>query len=343
MKLHLVGSIGLDTVEEIFRTVGTLLGPHLARIPDGEVGGRRLWISWQYPLLRASPYLRPDPSGAVRVTNRFPLLTLAEGVAPKDVRFGELGYAREARASYLDFVAARDRGELPQGTRFQVCLPTPFAVVSSVVAPAALPAVEAAYERAMIAEVAALCRHIPHHDLCLQWDLCNEMIIWDGQPTEAAPHPQPRAELLARMRRLGRAVPDDVELGLHLCYGDFAGKHFVEPKDAAQMVDFANALTSTIEHRLAYIHMPVPIDRNDDAFHRPLRDLKLAPGTELFLGVVHARDGVEGAQARMAAAQRHAPALGIATECGMARARSEATVRTLLQIHADICGGGDTR
>src|ERR1700754_1497649 len=60
VKVHLVGSIGLDTVEEIFRTVGTLLGPHLARVPDGEVGGRRLWISWQYPLLRASPYLRPD-------------------------------------------------------------------------------------------------------------------------------------------------------------------------------------------------------------------------------------------------------------------------------------------
>src|SRR6266849_751855 len=112
MKVHLVGSIGLDTVEDVFRTVGKELGPHLQRVPDGEIGGRKLWISWQYPLLRASAYLRPDPSGRVRPTNRFPLLTLAEGVAPADVRFGELGYAREARASYLDFVAARDKGEL---------------------------------------------------------------------------------------------------------------------------------------------------------------------------------------------------------------------------------------
>src|SRR6202034_3357998 len=148
MNVHLVGSIGLDTVDEVFATVGKMLGPHLKRVPDGEVGGRRLWISWQYPLLRSSPYLRPDPSGAIRPTNRFPLLTLAEGVAPADVRFGELGYAREARASYLDFVAARDNGTLPKNIRFQVCLPTPFAVVSSVVVPAALPAVETAYERA---------------------------------------------------------------------------------------------------------------------------------------------------------------------------------------------------
>ena len=337
MNVHLVGSLGLDTVDEVFASVGKTLGPYLRRVPDGEVGGRRLWISWQYPLLRASAFLRPDPSGAIRPTNRFPLLTLGEGVAPADVRFGELGYAREARASYLDFVATREDGTLPKGIRFQVCLPTPFAVVSSVVVPAAMPAVEAAYEKAMIAEVAALARHIPHRDLCIQWDICNEMVIWDGQPSEAVPADVSREALLARIVRLCAAVPDDVELGLHLCYGDFGAKHFVEPKDAAKMVEFANALAGSVKHKLAYIHMPVPIERDDDAFHRPLRDLKLGAGTELYLGLVHAKDGVEGAKARIAAARRHAPPFGIATECGMARARSEATVRALLKIHADVC------
>jgi hypothetical protein len=339
MDVHLVGSIGLDNVEEVFRSVGKLLGLYLRRVPDGEVGGRRLWISWQYPLLRASAYLRPDPSGAVRPTNRFPLLTLAEGVKPADVSFGELGYAREARASYLDFVAARERGELPKAIRFQVCLPTPFAVVSSVVVPDVLPAVEAAYERAMIAEVAALCRHIPHRDLCIQWDVCNEMVMWDGQPTDAVPGDEPHENIIARMQRLCAAVPDDVELGLHLCYGDFGARHFVEPKDAAKMVEFANALTNSVKRPIAYIHMPVPVERSDDAFHRPLRDLKLKDGTELFLGIVHAKDGVEGAKARMAAARHYAPKFGIATECGMARARSEDTVRALLKIHADVCAG----
>lgn len=337
--MHLVGSIGLDTVDEVFATVGKLLGPQLRRIPDGEVGGRKLWISWQYPLLRASAFLRPDPSGAIRPTNKFPLLTLAEGVAPAQVKFGELGYAREARASYLDFVAAREAGTLPNGIRFQVCLPTPFAVVSSVVVPAVLPAVEAAYEKAMIAEVAALARHIPHHDLCIQWDVCNEMVIWDGQPSDAVPGNVSHADIIARMQRLCAAVPDDVELGLHLCYGDFGAKHFVEPKDAARMVDFANTLAAAVPHKLAYIHMPVPIGRSDDAFHRPLRDLKLGNGTALFLGVVHAKDGVAGTKARIAAARRYAPDFGIATECGMARSRSEDTVRTLLKIHADVCAG----
>jgi hypothetical protein len=338
--VHLVGSIGLDTVEDVFSTVGQLLGPHLRRIPDGEVGGRRLWISWQYALLRSNAHLRPDPTGAVRPTNRFPLLVLAEGAKPSDVHFGELGYAREARASYLDFVAARDKGELPMGIRFQVCLPTPFAVVGSIVLNEDLPAVEAAYEKAMIAEVAALCRHIPHKDLCIQWDVCNEMCIWDGQKTDAVPHAnEPHDRILARLERLCAAVPADVELGIHLCYGDFGATHFVEPKDAAKLVEFANALSQAIAHPLAYIHMPVPMSRNDDAFHKPLRDLKLKDGTALYLGVVHAGDGVEGARARIAAARRYVPKFGIATECGMARARSVDTVRKLLKIHSDVLAG----
>ena len=208
MKVHLVGSIALDTVEEIFRTVGTLLGPHLSRVPDGEVGGRRLWISWQYPLLRASAICWPDPSGAVRVTNRFLLLTLAEGVAPGDVRFGEPRLcARGAR-----LLSRLHRG--PRQRRAAERRP-----VSGV--PADLFAVELGRRRRRAprrrgglrarhtAEVAALCRHILHHDLCIQWDLCNEMIIWDGQRTDVAPHPRAargaaRAHAAALPRRARR-------------------------------------------------------------------------------------------------------------------------------------------
>jgi hypothetical protein len=47
----------------------------------------------------------------------------------------ELGYAREARASYDDFVAAREAGNVPEQARFQVCLPTPIAVTYSFCTP----------------------------------------------------------------------------------------------------------------------------------------------------------------------------------------------------------------
>lgn len=50
--------------------------------------------------------------------------------------------------------------------------------------------------------------------------------------------------------------------------------------------------------------MPVPAARKDDLFFLPLRELKLPPSTELYLGVVHAADGVEGIKKRIETASK---------------------------------------
>ena len=333
-KVHLVGSIALDSVEEVFRTAGSVLGRRLRRVSDGEPGGRRLWISWQYPVLRSLPFLKADMSQPNRNTG-FPPLQLADNVKSADIRFPELGYAREARVSYQDLVAAREQGQIPAGVKFQVSLPTPFAVVNPFCAPADVAIIEPAYEAAMLREVAAICRAIPHQDLCIQWDVCIEMVMWDGrQPFFRSPFEDVAGELMARMKRISEAVPPDVDLGYHLCYGDWEAKHFFDPLDAGKLVEFANALAATVDRPIAYIHMPVPMDRSDDGYFEPLRNLKLAPETELYLGLVHA-DGVESTRKRIAAASKYVSDFGISTECGMARCRTPELVRSLLQIHAD--------
>jgi hypothetical protein len=333
MNVHLVGSIGLDSVEEVFGTVGRLLGKHIKRVPDGEPGPRRLWVSFQYPFLRSSPYIRPDPSGEVRPTSKFPKLCLAEGVSPAEVRFGELGYAREAKGSYLDFKAAQERGELPRGIRFQVCLPTPMGVTYAFCTQRDLLAIDAAYEAAMIREVGRICAAIPHRELCIQWDFCHEMIILDGQPQDQFPTVKASMDdVMQRMKRISAAVPADVELGVHLCYGDFGAKHMLEPRDMGRMVEVANAMTAAVQRPINYFHMPVPISRTDDAYFGPLKNLKYKG--ELYLGVVHAADGVEGTKKRMAVARKYAPKFGIACECGIARARKTDLVQRLLEIHA---------
>jgi hypothetical protein len=333
-KIHLVGSIGLDTVEEIFRTVGKSFGSRLRRVPDGEPGPRRLWVTFQYPFLRSSPFLRADPSGAVRKTSGIPQLCLAEGVDPAEIRFGELGYAREARASYLDFCAARERGELSKDTRFQVCMPTPMGVIYAFCTPRNLTEIEPAYEAAMIREVEAICRGIPHRDLCIQWDFCHELILLDGQPQDQFPPIKASLpEIMERMRRICAPIPREVELGIHLCYGDFGARHFIEPVDSARMVEISNAMAKAIDRSITYIHMPVPITRTDDAYYAPLRDLRLAPETELYLGLVHAADGAHGTKKRMAVARRHVENFGIGTECGMARARKRDLILRLLDVH----------
>src|SRR5437764_13980422 len=49
------------------------------------------------------------------------------------------------------------------------------------------------------------------------------------------------------------------------------------------MVELANLIAQYVRRPMAYMHMPVPIDRDDDAFYAPLQGLKLPPGTELYL------------------------------------------------------------
>lgn len=333
-EVHLVGSIGLDSVEEVFKAAGRTLGRRLKRVPDGEQGPRRLWISFQYPFLLASPFLKPDPGGAHRKNSGFRLLVLADGVKPADLRFGELGYAREARASYQDFLAARARGDLPKGVRFQVCLPTPMAVIRGFCTGPEVAAIERAYETAMIREAQSLCAAIPHADLCIQWDVCYEMIAWDGQPQDFFPPiTVTQDDIMAPFPRLCAVVPDGVELGFHLCYGDFGAKHAIEPKDAGRLVEISNALAAAVKRPIAYIHMPVPRARSDAGYFAPLAGLKLAAGTKLYLGVVHS-DGPEATNKRIAAASAYARDFGIATECGMARQRTPALVQQLLDVHA---------
>ena len=333
-KIHLVGSIGLDSAQEVFSTVGRAFGNRLKRVPDGEPGPRRLWVSFQYPLLRSSPFLRPDPSGAVRKTNGFPLLCMADGVKPSEVRFGELGYAREARTSYQDFCEARDKGDIAKSARFQVCLPTPMGVIYAFCTARDIGAIEAAYEAAVIREVREICRAIPHHDLCIQWDFCHEMVIWDGQPQDMFPLvAASQQEIVDRVVRICAPIPDDVELGFHLCYGDFGARHFVEPMDASKMVEVMNAFSAAVTRPIAYFHIPVPITRIDDDFYRPLANLKLAASTELYLGLVHPKDGAEGTRRRIDVARKYIDGFGIATECGFARARTRSVIEQILAVH----------
>jgi hypothetical protein len=81
--------------------------------------------------------------------------------------------------------------------------------------------------------------------------------------------------------------------------------------------------------------MPVPRNRDDVAYFAPLHNLHLHPETELYLGLVHYTDGVEGTQRRIAAAQKVIVDFGVATECGLGRRRSE-TIPELLRIHSEV-------
>src|SRR5215469_6471457 len=162
-----------------------------------------------------------------------------------------------------------------------------------------------AYEAAMLREVAAVCAGIPHHDLALQWDVCIEMVMWDGRWRGGPPFPGMEKVFADTLARLA-----------------------------------ANLIAASAQRPIAWMHMPVPIARYDDAFFRPLRKLHLDAGTELYLGLLHAEDGLAGAQRRIAAARKFAGrSFGVASECGIARGRTPARVRQFLEVYAAAAAG----
>jgi hypothetical protein len=259
--------------------------------------------------------------------------TLRAGVAAEDVEFGELGYAREARTSYRWFAAAKADGRIAPKVKFQVSLPTPFGILRAAVASEAIPLVEPAYEAAMGREIDTIAAAIPHDQLAFQWDVCLEMLAYDGRAFRT---PWDDGAFRGRFARLTAAVPADVDLGVHLCYGDYDGVHVVEPLDAAKMTELANLVADVSARPLQFLHVPVPVGWDDDRYYAPFAGLRLAPETEVFLGLVHLADGVAGARRRVDLAAPYVHAFGVATECGIGRAHTTPEVEAIFDIHAAL-------
>src|SRR5262245_56479437 len=327
--VHLVGSVPLASSEAVFRTLAAEIGDRLRRIPDGETGPRSDWIVWQLPVFTTQQQLAVAPPGPDS-WRPLPRVRVAEGAPPDHILFGALGYADAAIASYRVFARLKRDGVVPVACRFQVCLPTPLAPVCAFVVPEHQRLLEPLYEERLLAELALILGEVPHDQLAIQWDTNFEF----GMLESVFPvwFDDVKGGILERLLRLSRHVPQDVELGYHFCYGDVQGRHFKEPADAGRLVEIANALTASLGRPLSWIHLPVPRDRADAAYYAPLADLRLRPETELYLGLVHHTDGVEGTRRRLAAAGAFVSGFGVATECGWGR-RPPGTVPELLRIH----------
>ncbi len=345
-ELLFVGSVPLADANSVFDTLGRRFGREVRRLPDGETGERLGWVAWQAHVFESHPQFEAIESerdwrtagGAVptfAVSGRVQTKQYRPraGVDATAIAFDALGYAAAARESYAEFSALKRAGAVPAGCRFMVAIPSPYNVLSWGVAPEARTAVEPAYERAMAAEIAAIVAAIPHHELAIQWDCAHDMQAFEGARTPwFAP---PREGIIERLARAAEWVPPAVELGYHLCYGTYGGRHFVEPKDSRAMVELANGVFAHSRRSIEWVHMPVPIERDDDAYFAPLAALRPRRETIIHLGLIHDQDGVEGCMRRMRAANRYLGDYGIATECGFGRRDPDSLAR-LLDVHAAL-------
>jgi hypothetical protein len=319
--------------EEVFEAIGSQLGAFVKRIPDGETGPRSMWIVCQAEPMKQAEGLEVGGERQLQGGIRNPRYKIRNGLGPDDVKFGRLGYADNALASYTTFRRLRSAAKIPAGVRFQVCLPTPLSVVFAFSVPSEVRRIWPVYERRLLEEMDEITSAIPPGDLAIQIDIATEMHSFLEVPE--LQNEYPIVELVQAFARMGNRVPPDVELGIHLCYGDPGHKHVREPADTGHMVYVYHRLTQAIRRPITWIHMPVPRDRHDDAYFGPLRDLKLTSGTELYLGLIHLTDGIEGAKRRAAAAKRAVSEFGVATECGFGR-RPPETIPDLIRLHRTV-------
>lgn len=358
--MHFVGSVPLDTSEEIFRLLATTLPQHIARLPDGEPAARDTFVKWQRDVFSGLPALYNKPGQPALDTESAEVKTALSQL--------ETGYGQAAISSYQTFKTLRD-GEgavIPKSVRFQMCVPTPINTLNAWIAPQYKPFVEPYYAAALQRAIANAQKVIPHADLVVQFDCAHEFGVlerlhdtnpafhdrrpwWDEDTSEddpLGPHAKGMIERLISFARAANVQPD-VQLGFHLCYGDFGHKHFVEPRDTAIMVRVAREILLRLApaRKVDYIHMPVPKERDDEAYFAPLRELVPLLNksrTKLFLGLIREADEA-GTRRRIETAKRVLGSVdggetldwGVASECGMGRTpRSE--VPGILEIVKNV-------
>jgi hypothetical protein len=348
----LVGSLPFDTPEEAFRAAAEGLRGHIGWLPDGEVQERVNWVG-MLPLVVFSQ--NPDlvetlapPTQELEQPDRDeerPPTEDLEGIwswqikPGHTVRFDDLRYGSFATESYDVFCRLRDNGVIPDGLRFQVCLPAPHSAIDGFFDDnSQWPELYAAYLEGIRREIDRVLDAVPADDLVIQWDVAWEFVdmamgernffrFWPKLTAEEKF--QRHAEQLDGM---WQGIPDETLLGFHWCYGTWGGWPMTAMPDLELCVRMSNEAKRRVGRRLDYLHMPV-VRNPEEAFFAPLDDLDVGD-TKIYLGLVHHTDGLEDFRRRRDLARRHLPEFGIGSVCGYGRVEPE-LLPEILRIHAE--------
>ncbi|MEQ8698713.1 MAG: hypothetical protein RLT05_19425 [Bauldia litoralis] len=332
-ELLLVGSVPLETPEEVFRVFGPALGASLPYLPDGEQGDRRFWIDGiAYRVLNGHPQLetlsRPAPDENGPDTwhpqgdhDQFKFRVLP-GV--DEVQFGEpgwrLGYARDALNSWFVFKTLKKEGVIPGHVRFQVCLPLTFSALGLFVPDEDdLLKIAPGMTRALRAEVENIAAHIPPDELAIQWDLAieNRRIeakLVAGDPDGAWGEAK---KVAAPMAEANAGLHDEVHVGLHSCYGTVNGWPSRQPESIRGTVLLLNAHAGEAGRPIDFVHFPT-VAAADDAWFQPLEDLDVGDA-RIYVGAIHHLHGAAGLRGQIGTVKKYLPKFGLAAPCGFGR------------------------
>jgi hypothetical protein len=185
--VHLIGSVPLEDPETVMRTLSTALGAHLRRMPDGETGRRARWIAFVQRHLQQHADMEVDPDIPVyqfkqwdgKLIREWQQLKFKAGVDPSTVVF-DTGYADDAIHGFAIFDRLQSAGVIPAAVKYQVCIATPLAIAYMFIAPRTRADSTRVYTQHLRQEVNRIAQMLPHNRLALQWDVCQEVLMWEG-------------------------------------------------------------------------------------------------------------------------------------------------------------------
>jgi hypothetical protein len=333
-ELLLVGSLPADSTESALRAGGELFGDLVFALPDGETGPRRAWVGYERErLCRNHPDVEvvhesESPSGIPRHAYETPVFRLRDGV--RSVKWNPWPRIDEAIASYQTFRTLQEQGVIPHEMRFQVGLPFPSSAMNAfkVGFADAYAVVGTAYEELVLRELKRLTDAVPPSALAIQWDVCYEVLDIEGVIAWMGDGAWER--FTGPVSRLARALPENVLVGYHFCYGTFPDWPMYEARDMSLLVRMANFAIANSGRAVDWIHMAGPkyLRSEEDRFFRPLSELRTA-SARVFLGIVLPLDGVAGLKRRYATASKYLPEFGVSLYCGFGRQPGEDGMETM--------------
>lgn len=227
--VHLVGSIPLRNTSEVFHTISKALPHHLRRVPDGETGERWYFARWQAPKIGEWPLvLNPLIRGFLKLSDPEPP-TYTESEKLETLRDMEeklqVGYDIAALESWEVFRKLKAEGVIGRNVRFLVALPSPVTITALYVRRGFQVEFEGVYGRVLLKALERIQEGIPPEELSVQWDCPFEFGMIDGaefpgRDTEKWWEESMSEGVVRRLVRVRESVKEDVELGVHLCYGE---------------------------------------------------------------------------------------------------------------------------
>ncbi|KAK5681279.1 hypothetical protein LTS10_007041 [Elasticomyces elasticus] len=346
--VHMVGSVPLPDTETVLRQCTIGQPNRLKRITDGETGFRNLFTTWQMMMFQVSPDLctkfvhnAPVESGEFTDEQIEAGIQKLNAAGPL-----ETGYDTVAIDSYSTFKKLKEEGTLSPEVRFQVSLATPPNVLTPFVQFPFQAKVEPLYQDALYRSMRKLQDSIPHKELAIQIDMAVDTAFAEGflfKPWFGGGDIEKVKEYIVdyTVRMIGQ-VHEDVEVGIHNCYGDMEHRHWLEPKSLAIITERGLALFDKTPHTINFFHCPVPKSAADnlEAYLEPLKQLipKFKEhNTDLYLGVIHYDDKSMTKKMIETAKKVLDYPFGVGTECGMGRTPPE-QVEGLLKLSTEVSG-----